>query len=290
VSLLAVGATTRLQLAQTLYVLPVSLFGMSIAAAELPELAREGHAASEVLRERAIAAARRVSFFVVPSLVAFIVLGQVIVAGIFRGGQFGAADVIAVWLILAAYSLGLLASTSTRIYQSAFFAFRDTKTPARIAGLRVLVSAVCGSLLMIQFEPVTVRSLTIAAGIFANASVAGLPLGPVGLALGSAAGAWLEWALLHRALEKRIGAVGAGGSQLMKMFVAAVVAAAVGYGAAAAAGYRFQPIAAASLHPIPMAALVISVFGVAYFAMARALGLTEAQLVMDSVLRRLRRR
>jgi hypothetical protein len=76
----------------------------------------------------------------------------------------------------------------------------------------------------------------------------------------------------------------------MKMFVAAVVAAAVGYGAAAAAGYRFQPIAAASLHPIPMAALVISVFGVAYFAMARALGLTEAQLVMDSVLRRLQRR
>ena len=68
-----------------------------------------------------------------PSFVAFVVLGEVIVAGIYRAGQFGAADVTVVWLTLAAYSLGLLASTSTRIYQSAFFALRDTKTPARVA-------------------------------------------------------------------------------------------------------------------------------------------------------------
>ena len=44
-SLLAIGALARIRYAQTLYVLPVSLFGMSIAAAELPELARERTAA-----------------------------------------------------------------------------------------------------------------------------------------------------------------------------------------------------------------------------------------------------
>jgi len=243
-----------------------------------------------VLRERANAAARRVSFFVVPSLVAFILLGQFIVAGIFRAGQFGAADVIAVWIILGAYSLGLLASTSTRIYQSAFFALRDTKTPARVAALRVLISAVVGSVLMIQFEPVTIRSLIIPAGVFADLRVAGIPLGPVGLALGAAAGAWLEWTLLHRALEKRIGAVGAGGSHLVKMFVAAVSAAAAGYGAGYVAGQPAVLGASLSLHPVPMAVLVIGVFGLVYFAIARALGLTEAQVVMDSVLRRFRRR
>ncbi len=289
-SSLAVGAVTRIQFAQLLYVLPVSLFGMSIAAAELPELAREGNSASNVLRERATAAARRVSFFVVPSLVAFILLGQFIVAGIFRAGEFGAADVIAVWVILGAYSLGLLASTSTRIYQSAFFALRDTKTPARVAGLRVLVAAVVGSVLMIQFEPVTIRSLVIPAGVFANVRVAGLPLGPVGLALGAAAGAWLEWVLLHRALEKRIGAVGAGASHLVKMFIAAVVAAAAGYGTGYVASHSATQIASASLHPVPMAALVLGVFGIVYFVIARALGLTEAEIVMDSVLRRFRRR
>ncbi len=76
-SLLGLGAVARIQFAQTLYVLPVSLFGMSVAAAELPELAREHGGATEALRERAVSAGRRVAFFVVPSFVAFLVLGQV---------------------------------------------------------------------------------------------------------------------------------------------------------------------------------------------------------------------
>jgi putative peptidoglycan lipid II flippase len=280
-SLLAIGALARIRYAQTLYVLPVSLFGMSIAAAELPELARERGNATEAIRERAVAAARRVSFFVVPSFVAFIVLGQVIVAGIYRAGQFTAADVTLVWLTLAAYSLGLIASSSTRIYQSTFFALRDTKTPARVAGMRVLMAAVCGSLLMIQFEPIDVGSLHVPAGIFADVRVAGLPLGPVGLALGAAAGAWLEWALLFRGLHRRIGSVGAGLGQLTRMFAAAIVAAAVGY------VVRYFTL---GLHPVLIAAAVVATFGVVYFVVARALGLAEAEVVLGAVLRRFRRR
>jgi len=280
-SLLAIGALARLRYAQTLYVLPVSLFGMSVAAAELPELARERSSATEALRERAVAAARRVAFFVVPSFVAFVLLGDVIVAGIYRAGQFGAADVTVVWLTLAAYSAGLLASTSTRIYQSAFFALRDTKTPARVAGLRVLASGIAGAALMMQFESVTLGAMTIPAGVFADVRIAGLPLGPVGLALGGAVGAWLEWALLRRRLERRIGEVGTGGIQLARMFGAALAAAAVGHGVR---------IAVAGLHPVPMAALVVGAFGVVYFAVARALGLTEARVFVDSILRRVRRK
>jgi putative peptidoglycan lipid II flippase len=280
-SLLGLGAVARIQFAQTLYVLPVSLFGMSVAAAELPELAREHGGGTEVLRERAVAAARRVSFFVVPSFVAFILLGQVIVAGIYGAGRFSEADVIAVWLILAAYSMGLLASTSTRIYQSAFFALRDTKTPARVATLRVLTAAIFGAVLMLQFQPITIRSLTIPGGLFTDVRVAGSALGPVGLALGAAVGAWLEWTLLYRSLRKRIGEVGAGLSHLARMFGAALIAAAAGYGVKAALG---------PLHPIIIAVLVLGTFGVVYFGVARALGLSEARVVMDSVMRRLRRR
>jgi putative peptidoglycan lipid II flippase len=279
-SLLAIGALARIRYAQTLYVLPVSLFGMSVAAAELPELARERNSATEVLRTRAIAAARRVAFFVVPSFVAFIVLGDVIVAGIYRAGKFGAADVTVVWLTLAAYSLGLLASTSTRIYQSAFFALRDTKTPARIAGLRVLTSAIAGAVLMMQFESITIGSLTIPAGLFSNVRISGLPLGPIGLALGAAVGAWLEWSLLRTRLADRIGAVGAGGSELARMFAAALIAAFVGYSVR---------LAAPGLHPVPAAVLVVGLFGVVYLAAARALGLGEAQVFVNSLLRRMRR-
>jgi len=280
-SLLGLGAVARIQFAQTLYVLPISLFGMSVAAAELPELAREHGGATEVLRERAVAAARRVSFFVVPSFVAFLMLGQVIVAGIYGAGRFSSADVIAVWLILAAYSLGLLASTSTRIYQSAFFALRDTKTPARVATLRVLMAAICGAVLMLQFQPITIRSLTIPGGLFADLRVAGSSLGPVGLALGAAAGAWLEWTLLYRSLRKRIGDVGAGLSHLARMFGAALIAGVAGYGVKVAVG---------PLHPIIVAVLVLGTFGAVYFGVARVMGLSEAKVVMDSLLRRVRRR
>jgi putative peptidoglycan lipid II flippase len=278
-SLLAIGALARIRYAQTLYILPVSLFGMSVAAAELPELARERNSATEALRARAIAAARRVSFFVVPSFVAFVLLGDVIVAGIYRAGKFGAADVTVVWLTLAAYSLGLLASTNTRIYQSAFFALRDTKTPARVAGLRVLTSAIAGGVLMTQFESITIGSLTIPAGLLGNVRVAGLPLGPIGLALGAAVGAWLEWSLLRTQLARRIGTVGAGGSELSRMFAAALVGAAAGY------AMRF---AVPTLHPIVTAAIVTSVFGVVYIAVARMLGLAEARVFVDSVKRRAR--
>jgi putative peptidoglycan lipid II flippase len=280
-SLLGLGAVARIQFAQTLYVLPVSLFGMSVAAAELPELAREQGNATEALRERAVAAARRVSFFVVPSFVAFLVLGRVIVAGIYGAGKFSSADVTAVWLILAAYSLGLLASTSTRIYQSAFFALRDTKTPARVATLRVLTAAICGAVLMLQFQPITIRSLTIPGGLFTDLRVAGSSLGPVGLALGAAIGAWLEWTLLYRSLRKRLGDVGAGLSHLARMFVAALIAGAAGYAVKAALG---------ELHHIVVAVIVLGVFGVIYFGIALALGLSEAKVVMDSLLRRVRRR
>jgi putative peptidoglycan lipid II flippase len=177
--------------------------------------------------------------------------------------------------------MGLIASTSTRIFQSTFFALRDTKTPARVATLRVVTAAICGAVLMLQFEPITIRSLTIPAGIFANVRIGALPLGPVGLGLGAAIGAWLEWTLLYRGLRKRIGEVGAGLSHLGKMFGAALVA--------AAAGYLVQ-LAVGSLHPLIVAVLVVGVFGVVYFGVARALGLSEAKIVMDSVQRRFLRR
>ena len=279
-SLLAIGALARIRYAQTLYLLPVSLFAMSVAAAELPELARERNKATEALRARAISAARRVSFFVVPSLIAFLLLGDVIVAGIYRAGKFGAADVTVVWLTLCAYSLGLLASTNTRIYQSAFFALRDTKTPARVAGLRVLTSATAGAVLMMQFESITLGSITIPAGLLGNVRVAGLPLGPIGLALGAAIGAWLEWSLLRSQLARRIGSVGAGGSELWRMFGAALIAAAAGYGVRTVTMH---------IHPVFMAALVVATFGVIYFSVARIFRLDEARVVIGALIRRVQR-
>jgi putative peptidoglycan lipid II flippase len=279
-SVLAIGAVSRLRYAQTLYVLPISLFAISVAAAELPELSQERAVATEALRARASAAARRAAFYVVPSCVGFVLLGDVFVAAIYRAGEFTAADVTLVWLILIAYSLGLVASTSTRIYQSAFFALRDTKSPARAASLRVLVAALVGAALMLQLETVSVRGVTLDVGWFTDTRVQGLQLGAVGLALGASVGAWLEWWLLHRGLARSVGSVGAGGAQLAAMFGAAILAAAAAFGTKLLLG---------TLHAVLAAAVVGGVFGAVYLAAAWALQVTEARVFAESLRDRLRR-
>jgi putative peptidoglycan lipid II flippase len=280
-SLLAVGAVSRLRYAQTLYVLPISLFAMSVAAAELPALSQERSTALEALRARASAAARRAAFYVVPSCVAFVLLGDVFVAAIYRAGEFTAADVTLVWLILIAYSLGLVASTSTRIYQSAFFALRDTKSPARAATLRVLTAAAVGAIVMLQLEAVRVFGITLDFGVLRGARVQGLQLGAMGLALGASVGAWLEWWLLHRRLASTIGTVGAGAGQLAAMFGAAVLAGGAGYGVK----LLLEP-----LQPVLAAAVIAAVFGLVYLIAARLFEVSEAQVFSDSLLRRLRRK
>jgi putative peptidoglycan lipid II flippase len=86
---LPTGAITGITFAQTLYMLPVSLFGMSVSAAELPAMARLRGSEQEVaaaLRQRLVAGARRVAFFVIPSAVAFIALGDVLAALLFQSG------------------------------------------------------------------------------------------------------------------------------------------------------------------------------------------------------------
>ncbi|HEX6925483.1 MAG TPA: murein biosynthesis integral membrane protein MurJ [Longimicrobiaceae bacterium] len=273
------GALAAIGFAQVLYLLPVSLFGMSVAAAELPELARQRTAATEELRRRASAALQRIAFYVVPSFVAFVLLGDLLVAMLFQsGGEFDASDTRFVHAILIAFSIGLMASTGARLMNSTFFALRDTRTPARFATVRVVVAAVLAIVLMIQFEPIS--RLGIPAGVFAGVSIGGQPLGAVGLAAGSGIASWLEWGLLKRALRQRIGPVGAGAATVTRMFVAALAAAAAGWGVR-----LFLP-------PLDVRILglaVVAVYGVVYFAAAAMLRLEEIQ-GLASRLHHLRRR
>ena len=143
----------------------------------------------------------------------------------------------------------------------------------------MLVAALAGAALMIQFESVTVFGRTIPAGVFGSLAVDGVPLGPVGLAIGAALGAWIEWALLRHRLAATIGQVGGGAAALARMFGAAAVAAGAGYGVRLAAG---------ALAPLPLALLVAAAFGCVYLAAAYFLRLGEARAALDALLRRAR--
>jgi putative peptidoglycan lipid II flippase len=210
-SLLAAGAVAALGYAQVLYLLPVSLFGMSVAAAALPDvaLARPHERVRLVAEvERGMA---RVATFVVPTIAIYLVLGEQVVTLLFGGGAFGPAATRQVAIVLAAYSLGLLATTQSRLLQSTLYGLDDTSTPARIAAVRVGVATVAGVALMLVLDAyrwgddgiVRVADMGLASSA-ARASLESLHrLGTVGLALGASLGAWTEWILLRRAVARR---------------------------------------------------------------------------------------
>lgn len=273
-SLLAIGAVSHLLYAQTLYILPISLFGMSVAAAELPELSRQRGGTMEALRLRVNGGLRRIAFLVVPSTVGYLVLGDLIAAAIYQRGEFDPTDTLLVYLVLAGYTIGLIASTSTRLFSSTYFALHDTKTPARYAAVRVTGSAVLGLLLMVQLGETELFGRSFGPygfGFLEIPRVGGHTLGPVGLSVAAGLSAWLEWALLRRALVPRIGRVGVPGGRILRMFGAAAAAGAAG---------RAAVILLPALHPIPEAAIAVGLFGAVYFGASHLMGLEELSLVV----------
>ncbi len=239
--------------AQTLYMLPVSLFGMSVSAAELPAMSRAIGSESEIaatLRTRLSAGLEKISFFVVPSAVAFLALGNVVASTLYRTGKFGDQDVLFVWAALAGSGVGLLAQTMGRLYSSTFYALRDTRTPLRFALVRVALTLCLGYLFALPLP----RAL----GIDHNWGVAGLT-SSAGIA------GWVEFALLRRGLQARIGHIAFSAVRVLKLWAAALTAAALSL------------LLERSLHlssPVLRGLLVLLPFGAVYLAITHLLGVS----------------
>ena len=276
-SLLAAGAVAALFYAQTLYLLPVSLFGMSVAAAALPRLARSGGAGSEA--ELAAGTARALetaAFLNLPSFLAYLLLGLPLVEGIFQlfGRGFGAAESRLVYLVLAAYSVGLPASTSSRVLQAAFYARGDTRTPARIAALRVAMSLIVGLPAMLWLDRQRLDDLAVF-----GAPGSALRLGAVGLGLAATLAAWLELGALRRAARTRLPSLVWPSRAFLRFTLYAL-------GAACPAALAALATAGWAGHPTVRAAVVFALFGTGYLALAAAFGEAPAR----AWLARLRRR
>jgi putative peptidoglycan lipid II flippase len=274
-SLLAVGAVARLRYAQTLYMLPFSLIAASIAAVELAEMSREASDLNAV-RVRAEAATRRIAFLIVPSALACIALGGPLVTLVYQGGAFSSSDVPIVWAILAVFGVGMLASTQSRIYQSAMAAMHDTATPARIATLRIIVATGVSILAILLLEPVSIGGLTTFHAPMHQWQLGNASLGPLGIAFGSSCGAWLEWLLLHAALTRKLGHLGHGRDAWLKSLLGATIAAAAGV-----AVYLL-----ANRDTMLFSFLAVGIFGTAYLAITFTMGLPEARELVGRFLRR----
>jgi putative peptidoglycan lipid II flippase len=235
------GGVSALGYAQLVQMLPISLFGVSVTAVSLPELAREavGAAPNEDLRRRIAAGFRRIVFFVAPASLACIALNREIIGALYQTGRFTADATALVGGVLAAYGVGLVGQATVKLFASGFYAMRDTRTPVKIAASSLVVSTGLAWFLMLR-------------------------LGPAGIALGSSLGAFLNTTLHLRDLSRRIGTVLRGPD--WRAFGTALGASA-GAAAAGVGGARLV----AGLGPVPRGAAALAIFGVAYGTLSLAL-------------------
>lgn len=263
-SFLGEGAVAALTFAQSLYTLPVSLFGMSVSAAELPAMSKSlgtVEVVAEKLRHRLDDGLQRISFFIVPSAVAFLALGDVIAAVLYQSGRFTHADSVYVWTILAGSAVGLLASTLGRLYSSTYYALQDTRTPLLYAIVRVALTSGLGYLLAIPLPHwLGINPKLGAAGLTASAGLAG----------------WVEFVLLRRSLNRRIGKTGLSFSYTAKLWIGALAGAAAGWG---------LKLLVIRWHPVPLAIVVLGGYGTTYFAVGYLFGLVQARAIIGRFLR-----
>jgi putative peptidoglycan lipid II flippase len=264
-SLLGTGAAAAVANAQLLYTLPVSMFGMSVSAAELPAMsAAQGtdQERGEILRARLELGIHRLAFFIVPCAVAFLALGHVVAGAVFQTGLFSRTDSQYVWAILAGSTVGLLASTMSRLTSSAFYALGDTRTPLRYAIVRVVLTTVLGFAVSLLLPPLL-----------------GLDIrwGAVGLTATAGFAGWVEFLLLQRRLAARIGVARFAPGYLVKLWVAAVAAAGAGWAVLGGFG---------PMGPLTAAVAVLVPYAAVYGALTLALRIPTAQALLSRSLRR----
>ena len=253
-SLLPTGAVAALNYAQILYMLPVSLFGMAVAAAELPGMSRATGASSEIalmLRGRLNAGLRQISFLVSALGGGVPVPRRHGRGGDLQSGHFTRAD--AVYVLGDAGGLRGRpaggndgASIFVGVLRAVGYAHaapvRDNPSDADRRARRLCV---------IPLPPmIGIAHRWGVAGLTASAGMAG----------------WIEFAMLRASLNRRIGATGIERSFVIRLWAMAIAASAAAYVVklyVGGAGPRLSALA------------VLPVYGSIYFGSAYWMDLPE---------------
>ena len=179
------GAISSMTFASQLYTLPVSLFGLSVAAASLPDFSRDATLARDVLLGRLQAGWVRILFYIIPCTVVFVLFGDLVITLLLQSGRFSSADTVVVHRVLAAYAVGLIGFSSVKLLASAHYAFNDYRTPLRASVVAIITSAALALALALPLR----HSL----------------IGAAGIALGSALGSYVNLTVLAAGLHRKLG-------------------------------------------------------------------------------------
>ncbi|MGL4649742.1 MAG: murein biosynthesis integral membrane protein MurJ, partial [Caldilineaceae bacterium] len=139
------GSLSALNYAWLLMLLPLGIFAQSVATTVFPTLAAQAALGDmPALRHTYAQTLRTVLFVVVPSALALILFGPLLVEVLLERGAFGADSTALVATALALYALGLVGHATLEITVRAFFALHNTWTPVIVGVGALALSIVLG--------------------------------------------------------------------------------------------------------------------------------------------------
>jgi putative peptidoglycan lipid II flippase len=145
------GAVSYLNMAFRLMYLPIGLFGVSIATAALPMIAR--HAANEDtagVRDSVSQALRLMLMLNVPATFGLVVLAEPIIQMLVGYGKISATDTHGMAIALMCYAPGLVGYSAVKIASPTFYALRDSRTPVMVSLLSIAINIIL-NLTLVQF-------------------------------------------------------------------------------------------------------------------------------------------
>ncbi len=193
-SLLLPGSLSMYTFARQLYILPVTLFGVSLSQATFPSLAKDALLSDKsVFKNTLIKSLLQIFFFSLPAAVLILVLRIPLVRIVFGAKSFPWGATLDTGLALAILSISIPALAVTHTLTRALHALKDTKTPLLSGFISVCFYSYFAYILVKRFD-----------------------LGIVGLSLALSVSNLLDFIITYILLTKKIGNLGIG-KKLFKM-------------------------------------------------------------------------
>lgn len=179
-SIVSSGAISAVNYAWLIVMTPMGLFGMAISTAVFPRMAEQAAREEGDLRETVSKSLRLILYLTIPASVGLMILAKPLVAFLLRSGAFGTSSTDLVVSALVFYAIALFAHSGIEILSRGFYALSDTRTPVTFAVLSMVINLVLSLILV-------------------------WPYGVSGLAVSLSIATIVEFALLIRTLDRRLG-------------------------------------------------------------------------------------
>lgn len=182
-SIVGQGAMAGIYYSDRLIQCPLALIALSLSRVLVVDLsAYHNKNKTEDFKRLILFSFQNVLFFVLPVVFLFCFLSREIVDVLFKRGEFDQNSLILTASTLFYYSFGLLFFCGIKVLVFAFYALKDTKTPAITATIALFINAITSGILI-------------------------FPLKIGGAALGTSIAAFCNFLFLYYYLEKRIGKI-----------------------------------------------------------------------------------